>query len=103
MSAARRVMDLAAKSGFRLRLHVGRIQLAPKAFAPVDLLKLLREHQEEIVFELSRFCTNCGSTHAPFGFGFDYRSPVKTKWFCFSCSKSFGQKKHSVEETGFQI
>lgn len=88
MSAVRHLMDAAIKSGFRLRLHAGRVQVAPRAKAPVNLLQLLNEQCEEIAYELSQFCKTCGSPHAPFGFGFDYRNPTKTRWFCSLCVKS---------------
>ena len=97
MNAVRHLMNATIKSGFRLRLHEGRVQVAPRARAPVKLLQLLGEHQEEIAFELSRFCTTCDCPNAPFGFGFDYRNPNRTKWFCSYCVKTFDQKKCNLE------
>ena len=85
MSTVRHMMAEASKCGLLFRLHQGRVQFSVNTNAPPEFLQRLREYREEITFELSRSCVACGSAHAPFGFGFDYRKPVKTKWFCNSC------------------
>jgi hypothetical protein len=86
MNIAQRLVEEATKYGLRLRLNGGRVQFSTNANVSPDFLQRLREYRAEIAFELSRSCVACGSAHAPFGFGFDYRNPFRTKWFCNSCA-----------------
>lgn len=85
MSAARKIISSAAANGIQIRVHEGRLQISANHDPPADILQQLSENRKEIIFELSRKCINCGSHDAHFGFGYDFRRPINTRWLCHDC------------------